>query len=69
MEASDIKRMLELEYDMPISSRCADLSLENRALKDVIEKKALRPAEERELICLPVSSMTSSSVVHAQTCT
>ncbi|MDZ0183562.1 IS3 family transposase [Klebsiella quasipneumoniae] len=38
MEASDIKKMF------------ADLSLECRALKDVIEKKNLKPAIKRELV-------------------
>ena len=40
MEASDIKRMRELEYENArLKQMYADLSLENRALKDVIEKK------------------------------
>ena len=40
MEASDIKRMRELEYENArLKQMFADLSLENRALKDVIEKK------------------------------
>lgn len=49
MEASDIKKIKDLEDE----NRClkqifADLSLENRALKDVIEK-ALKLAFKREL--------------------
>ena len=40
MEASDIKRMKQLEEENAKLKRMfADLSLENRALKDVIEKK------------------------------
>lgn len=40
MEASDLKRMRDLEEENSRLKRMfADLSLENRALKDVIEKK------------------------------
>ena len=40
MEASDSKRMRDLEYENArLKQMYADLSLENRALKDVIEKK------------------------------
>ena len=40
MEASDIKRLKELEHEnRRLKQMYADLSLENRALKDVIEKK------------------------------
>jgi len=40
MEASDIKRLKELEDEnRKLKQMFADLSLENRALKDVIEKK------------------------------
>ena len=40
MEASDIKRMRDLEHENArLKQMYADLSLENRALKDVIEKK------------------------------
>lgn len=40
MEASDIKRMKQLEEEnLKLKRMFADLSLENRALKDVIEKK------------------------------
>lgn len=40
MEASDIRRMRDLEYENArLKQMYADLSLENRALKDVIEKK------------------------------
>ncbi len=40
MEASDIRRIKELEDEnRQLKQMYADLSLENRALKDVIEKK------------------------------
>ena len=40
MEASDIRRMKELEAEnAQLKRMCADLSLENTALKDLIEKK------------------------------
>jgi putative transposase len=40
MEASDIKRLRELEGEnRQLKQMYADLSLENRALKDVIAKK------------------------------
>lgn len=40
MEASDIKRMREIEAENGKLKRMfADLALENRALKDLIEKK------------------------------
>lgn len=40
MEASDIKRMRDLEHENArLKQMYADLSLENRALKYVIEKK------------------------------
>ena len=40
MEASDIKRMKDMEGELSQLKRMyADLALENRALKDVIEKK------------------------------
>lgn len=39
MEASDLKRMRDLEDEnRQLNRMFADLSLENRALKDVIEK-------------------------------
>ncbi len=40
MESSDIKRMKELEEEnRQLKSMFADLSLEHRILKDIIEKK------------------------------
>ena len=40
MQASDLKRMRELETELSQMKRMyADLALENRAMKDLIEKK------------------------------
>jgi putative transposase len=40
MQASDVKRLRSLEEEnLPLKQMYADLSLENRALKDVIAKK------------------------------
>ena len=40
MEASDIKRIRDLEHEnVRLKQMYAELSLENRPLKDVIEKK------------------------------
>ncbi len=40
MEASDLKRMKELERELSQLKRMyADMALENRALKDLIDKK------------------------------
>lgn len=40
MEASDLRRMKELETELSQMKRMyADMALENRALKDLIEKK------------------------------
>lgn len=40
MEAADIRRLKDLEEEnRRLKQMFADLSLENRALKDVIEKK------------------------------
>jgi putative transposase len=40
MEASDLKKMKELERELSQLKRMyADIALENRALKDLIEKK------------------------------
>ncbi|HCT9736638.1 IS3 family transposase [Morganella morganii] len=51
MEASDIKKLKDLEEEnRRLKQMFADLSLENRALKDVIEKKPLKPAFKRELV-------------------
>ncbi|EEU9378877.1 IS3 family transposase [Escherichia coli] len=51
MEAADIKKIKDLEDEnRRLKQMFADLSLENRALKDVIEKKPLKPAIKRELV-------------------
>ncbi|EMG9490601.1 IS3 family transposase [Serratia marcescens] len=65
MEASDIKKMKDLEDEnRRLKQMFADLSLENRALKDVIEKKPLKPAIKRELVNY-VKEMFSMSVRQA----
>lgn len=47
MEASDLKRMKELERELSqFKSMYADMALENRAMKDQIEKKSFRAARE-----------------------
>ena len=44
MEASDVKRMKELEAEnAQLKSMYAEASMENRALKNLIEKKLYRP--------------------------
>ena len=56
MEASDIKRLKELEPENGRLKRMyADLSLENAALKHGIAKKTLRPTERREVVAHMVS--------------
>lgn len=51
MEASDIRRLNELEEENSKLKRMfAYLSLENEALKEVIAKNALGPAEKRDLV-------------------
>lgn len=51
MEASDIKRLKKLEHENDRLKRMyVNLSLENAALKEVIAKKTLRPAERREVV-------------------
>jgi len=40
MQASDLKRLKEVEYELSQLKRMyADMALENRALRDLIEKK------------------------------
>ncbi len=51
MEASDVKRLKELEEEnRRLKQMYAELSLDHRVLKDVVEKKAVKPAVRRELV-------------------
>ncbi|WP_373332800.1 IS3 family transposase [Vibrio porteresiae] len=51
MEASDVKRLKELEDEnRRLKSMFAELSLEHRILKDIIEKKPVKPAIRREFV-------------------
>ncbi|MBU3736569.1 MAG: IS3 family transposase [Methylobacterium sp.] len=51
MEAADIKRLKELEDEnRKLKLMVADLTLENRAIKEVFEGKALSPADKREAV-------------------
>ncbi|HIB8305623.1 IS3 family transposase [Serratia marcescens] len=62
MEAFDIKKMKDLEDEnRRLKQMFADLSLECRALKDVIGKKALKPAIKRELVGYLTSQFTMST--------
>ena len=50
-EASDIKWLKELEHENSKLKRLdADMALENSALKDVLAKKTLTPAERRKVV-------------------
>ncbi|WP_421930420.1 IS3 family transposase [Pantoea ananatis] len=61
MEASDIKKMKDLEDESRrLKQMFADLSLECRALKEVIEKKPLKPAIKRELVGYLTAQFTMS---------
>ncbi|WP_275268803.1 IS3 family transposase, partial [Pantoea ananatis] len=61
MEASDIKKMKDLEDEnRRLKQMFADLSLECRALKEVIGKKALKPAIKRELVGYLTAQFTMS---------
>ncbi|MBF0519979.1 MAG: IS3 family transposase [Nitrospirae bacterium] len=51
MEASDLRRIKELEQELSQMKRMySDLALENRALKDLIEKKFIRPSGKRQAV-------------------
>ena len=51
MSTSDLKRIKEMESELSrIKRMYADMALENQALKDLIEKKALRPSDKREAV-------------------
>ncbi|MGX9313260.1 IS3 family transposase [Pantoea ananatis] len=61
MEASNIKKMKDLEGEnRRLKQMFADLSLECRALKEVIEKKPLKPAIKRELVGYLTAQFTMS---------
>jgi len=61
MEASDIRKIKDLEDgNRRIKQMLADLSLECRALKDVIEKR-LKPVIKRELAHYLISQFTMST--------
>ena len=47
MEASDLKRTKELESVQELKRMYADLALENAAMKELITKNAVTPAEQR----------------------
>jgi len=62
MEASDIRKTKDLEdHNRRLKQMFAALSLECRALKDVIEKKALKPVIKRELAHYLISQFTMST--------
>ena len=51
MQLSDVKRLKALdEENRRLKQMYADLSIKHEALRDVVEKKALRSAERRELV-------------------
>jgi hypothetical protein len=51
MSASDLKWMKEMEAELSRLKRMfANLTLENQAMKDLSEKKALRSPEKREAV-------------------
>ncbi|QEW31425.1 IS3 family transposase [Erwinia billingiae] len=61
MEAADIKKIKDLEDEnRRLKQMFADLSLECRALKDVIEKKPLKPAIKLELVSYLTTQFTMS---------
>ncbi|MFW5389475.1 IS3 family transposase [Yersinia sp. 2544 StPb PI] len=61
MEAADIKKIKDLEDEnRRLKQMFSDLSLECRALKDVIEKKPLKPAIKRELVNYLTAQFTMS---------
>jgi len=50
-KASDVGRLMELEAEHSrLKQMYADLSLENRALKDVDAKKVVRPGGKRKIV-------------------
>ena len=62
MEISELKDLRRWSRNWPSSNGIvADLTLQNRVLKDVIEKKALRPCREAELVEAQVQIQGSES--------
>ena len=50
LDASALKRLRELAAEnRKLKQMYADLSLENQVLKDIVEKKAVKSSERREL--------------------
>ncbi len=61
MEASVIERMKDLEAEnRRLKQMVADLSLENMALKDIIDKKMLRPVQRKQLVTHMISGVELS---------
>ena len=51
MEASDVSRLRELEREnAELKKMFAEMSLENRAMKNLIEKKVVTPQVKREAV-------------------
>jgi putative transposase len=66
MEAADIKKIKDLkDENRRLKQMLADLSLECRAHKDVIEKKLLKPAIKHELINFLTRSIRWAYARHA----
>ncbi len=69
MEASDIKRMRDLEHENALLKQMyADLSLENRPLKDVIEKNSEARPRSVTSCCSFTKSMDFPSARRARHC-
>lgn len=63
MEASDIKKMKDLEDEnRRLKQMFVDLSIECRALKDAIEKKALKPATKREPVIMALNAIRDTGL-------
>jgi hypothetical protein len=61
LEASDLKQLREIERQLSeYKTRVAELSHENRALKGLIDKKALAPSAKREAVTYLVNEQQLS---------